>query len=172
MLSIRFLRTGRKKQPFFRLVVCDKRNPPKGGRFLELLGFYDPLTKKTNLNAERIKYWLSVGAKCSDTVHNLLVSKKIIEAEKIPVHKKKKKGKTEPARGPGDTQAHKEKSEEQAGTKAEIKEGEAEEKVNTGEKPVEKQEEPKEEKKAEAKEAETEIKEKPEKKEVKEGSEK
>jgi len=91
MLVIRFLRTGKKNQPFFRIVVTDKKNPPRGGRFLEIVGFYNPLTKEKNLKQDRIKYWLSVGAKPSDTVHNLLVKDKIIEDKKIPVHKKTKK---------------------------------------------------------------------------------
>jgi small subunit ribosomal protein S16 len=91
MLAIRLLRTGKKNQPFFRIVVTDKKNPPRGGRFLEIVGFYNPLTKERNLKQDRIKYWLSVGAKPSDTVHNLLVTDKIIEDKKIPVHKKTKK---------------------------------------------------------------------------------
>lgn len=94
MLSIRFLRLGKKSQPFFRLVVTDKRNPPKGGRFLESLGFYNPLTKEKKLNGERIKHWLSVGAKPSGSVHNLLISEGIIEGKKIPVHKKAKSAST------------------------------------------------------------------------------
>lgn len=87
MLVIRFFRTGKKHQPSFKIIVTDKRRPPKGGRFVEELGFYNPLTKEKVLKAERIKYWLSVGAKLSDTVHNLLVSEKIIEGKKIPSHK-------------------------------------------------------------------------------------
>lgn len=90
MLVIRFLRTGKKNQPFFRIVVTDKRNPPRAGRFLEILGFFNPLTKRKNLKKERIKYWLSVGAKSSARVHNLLIDGKIIEAKKINVYKKKK----------------------------------------------------------------------------------
>jgi len=91
MLVIRFLRVGKKNQPAFKIVVTDKRNPPRGGRFLEQVGFYNPLTKEKNLKIERIKYWLSVGAKPSDTVYNLLISEKIIEGKKIPLHKVKKK---------------------------------------------------------------------------------
>ena len=93
MLRIRFFRTGKKNQPFFRIVVTDKRNPPRGGRFLEILGFYNPLTKEKGLKKERIKYWLSVGAKPSNRVHNLLIEEKILEGEKIAVHKKKKEKK-------------------------------------------------------------------------------
>lgn len=91
MLSIRLFRTGKTNQPFFRLVVTDKRNAPKGGRFLEVLGSLDPRTKTNQLKAERIKYWISMGAKPSDTVHNLLVSNKVITGPKKAVHAKAKK---------------------------------------------------------------------------------
>ncbi len=89
MLRIRFFRIGKKNQPFFRIVVTDKRNPPQGGRFLEILGNFDPFTKETNLKPERIKYWLSVGAQPSNRVHNLLVENSVIEGQKRNVHKKK-----------------------------------------------------------------------------------
>lgn len=91
MLVIRFFRVGKKNQPSFKIVVTDKRKPPRAGRFLEQVGFYNPLTKEKVLKPERIKHWLSVGAKPSDTVHNLLVSEKIIEGKKIDLHKKTKK---------------------------------------------------------------------------------
>jgi len=91
MLTIRYLRTGKKNQPFYRVVVTDKKNPAKAGRFLEIVGFVNPFTKEKQIKADRIKYWLSVGAKTSDTVNNLLVQEKIIEAKKKAVHKKPKK---------------------------------------------------------------------------------
>jgi small subunit ribosomal protein S16 len=90
MLVIRFFRVGKKNQPSFKIVVTDKRNPPRGGKFVEEVGFWNPVTKEKVLRAERIKYWLAVGAQPSESVHNLLVSEKIIEGKKIPVHKKKK----------------------------------------------------------------------------------
>jgi len=90
MLVIRLFRVGKKNQPSFKIVVTDKRRPPRAGRFVEEVGFWNPLTKERVLKQERIKYWLSVGAKPSPTVHNLLVSEKIIEAKKIPAHKVKK----------------------------------------------------------------------------------
>ena len=93
MLVIRFLRVGKKNQPSFKIVVTDKRRPPRGGRFVEELGFYNPLKKEKVLREERIKHWLSVGAKPSDTVYNLLVKEGIIEGKKISVHKKPKKEK-------------------------------------------------------------------------------
>lgn len=96
MLTIRFLRVGKKNQPVFRIVVTDKKNAPKSGSFLEILGFYNPVTKEKNIKVDRIKYWLSVGAQSSDTVHNLLIREKIIEGKKISSHKKKKEKEDKP----------------------------------------------------------------------------
>jgi small subunit ribosomal protein S16 len=95
MLVIRFFRVGKKRQPSFKIVVIDKRKPPRSGRFVEEVGFYNPLTKEKILRRERIKYWLSVGAKPSPTVFNLLVSEKILEDKKNPKHKAKEKVKKE-----------------------------------------------------------------------------
>ncbi len=95
MLSIRLFRTGKKNQPFFKIVVTDKKNPPRGGRFLEELGFINPLTKEKSIKGERAKYWISKGAKPSDSVYNVLISEKIIEGKKTPVHAKKKVDKKE-----------------------------------------------------------------------------
>lgn len=72
MLKIRLLRRGKKGQPFFKIVVVEKHRAPKTGRFVEELGYFDPITKKLNLKRERIQYWLRVGAKMSQTVRNLL----------------------------------------------------------------------------------------------------
>jgi len=91
MLVIRFLRVSKKNQPSFKIVVVDKRRSSKSGRFLEEVGFYNPLTKEKVLKAERIKYWLSKGVQPSPTVHNLLIKEKILEGKKKPVHKKSKK---------------------------------------------------------------------------------
>jgi small subunit ribosomal protein S16 len=93
MLTIRLTRKGKKNQPFFRVVVIDKRSSTRGGRSVEDVGYVDPLKKRRSFNAERIQYWLSKGAQASATVHNLLVSEKIIEADKIHVSKLSKKAK-------------------------------------------------------------------------------
>lgn len=98
MLKIRFFRVGKKNQPSFKIVVTDKKNPPRGGRFLEEVGFYNPLTKEKILRPARIKFWLERGAKPSNSVHNLLVKEGIIKAEKKPVHKKPKKKEEKPKR--------------------------------------------------------------------------
>jgi small subunit ribosomal protein S16 len=91
MLKIRFLRVGKKHQPSFKIVVTDSRNPPQGGRFVEQVGFYNPLTKEKILKPERIRYWLEKGAQPSDVVYNLLIKERIMKGKKKPVHKRPKK---------------------------------------------------------------------------------
>ncbi|MFH1392385.1 MAG: 30S ribosomal protein S16 [bacterium] len=81
MLKIRFTRTGKKNQPHYRIVVIEHWRKPKG-KCIETLGSYNPRSKEAPLKKERILYWLSVGAKCSPTVHNLLISQKIIKGSK------------------------------------------------------------------------------------------
>lgn len=78
MLAIRLARYGKKKKPFYRVVVMDKRRP-RNGRFVEVVGTYDPLKKplEIRLDAERIRYWLGCGAQPSDTVRSLIRREKI-----------------------------------------------------------------------------------------------
>ncbi len=78
MLAIRLARIGKRKKPFYRVVLIDKRRP-RGGRFVEVLGTYDPLKKpaEVKLNADRIKYWLGCGAQPSDTVRSFLHNQKL-----------------------------------------------------------------------------------------------
>ncbi len=78
MLSIRLARIGKKKTPFYRVVVLDKRRP-RNGRTLEVVGTYDPLKKPAaiQLDAERIKYCMDHGAQPSDTVRSFLRDQKI-----------------------------------------------------------------------------------------------
>lgn len=90
MLKIRLQRIGRKNDPSFRVVLTDSKNSTKSGRFLEILGTYNPKAGVKVLEAEKIKYWMSKGAKCSDTMHNFLVHDKIIEGKKVNVLPKKK----------------------------------------------------------------------------------
>jgi len=98
MLVIRFFRIGKKDQASFKIVVTDKKRASGRGRFVEEVGFYNPLTKEKGLKEDRIKYWISVGAQPSDTVYNLLVSSGIVEGKKRDVHKKAKE-KEKPAEG-------------------------------------------------------------------------
>ena len=93
MLKVRLQRIGKKNQAYFRVVVTEHTTKPKG-RYLELLGSYDPHKNELKVKEERVKYWLSKGAQLSPTLNNLLVGRKIIEGEKVKVWKaKKKKGK-------------------------------------------------------------------------------
>lgn len=87
---IKFQRVGRKNDPAFRVVVTEKRSKPKSGE-LEVLGSFHPKTKETVLKNERILYWMSKGAKPSNTAHNLLVSKGVIKGDKKSVVKIAKK---------------------------------------------------------------------------------
>lgn len=115
MLVIRFFRIGKKNQPAFKIIVTDKRKPPRGGRFVEELGSWNPLTKKKTFKKERIEYWLSVGANPSDSIYNLLIKEKILKGKKIPLHKKgknKEENKTEEPKKEIQPEKEKEKKEE------------------------------------------------------------
>jgi small subunit ribosomal protein S16 len=90
MLALRLKRIGKKHQAAFRLVVGERRSKLKGD-YTEDLGWYNPGLEKAEFNKERVKYWMSVGAKPSDTVYNLLVSFKVIDGKKIANHKQPKK---------------------------------------------------------------------------------
>jgi small subunit ribosomal protein S16 len=74
-VRIRMMSLGRKHRPFYRIVAIDGRQP-RDGRYLEELGSYDPMVPNTDervkLNADRVKHWLSVGAKPSEKLAVLL----------------------------------------------------------------------------------------------------
>jgi small subunit ribosomal protein S16 len=89
MLKIRLQRIGRKNDPSFRAVLTDSKNSTKSGRFLEILGTYNPKAGETNFKGERVKYWVSKGAQLSDTMHNFMVHQKVIEGKKVNVLSKK-----------------------------------------------------------------------------------
>lgn len=74
-------RVGRRNDPAFRVVLTEKRSKPKSGQ-QEILGSFHPKTKETVLKNERILYWISKGAQTSDTVHNLLISKGVMQGKK------------------------------------------------------------------------------------------
>src|ERR1700716_3817577 len=78
VLTIRLSRIGKKKKPFYRVVVIE-RTRPRDGRVKEAVGTYDPLKKpaEIKLDAERVKYWLGQGAQPSDTGRRFLKLKKI-----------------------------------------------------------------------------------------------
>ncbi len=82
MLKIRFQRIGRRKNPSFRIIVAQSTIGPKSGKFIEKLGFYNPIEKTKGIDKERVLHWIKQGAIMSDTAHNLFVSEKIIEGKK------------------------------------------------------------------------------------------
>jgi small subunit ribosomal protein S16 len=96
MLAIKLQRVGKKHQPSYRLVVAEKRSkmaaPP-----VEDLGAYNPFTKATTFNGERVAYWLGVGARPTLTVHNLLVAQGLLSAPKRAVKMKRKAAAPAPA---------------------------------------------------------------------------
>lgn len=80
MVKIRLKRVGAKKQPFYRVVIADARSP-RNGRFIEEIGYYNPLTDPVDIkiDAEKAKTWLTNGAQPTDTVRALLKKSGIIE---------------------------------------------------------------------------------------------
>lgn len=87
---IRLQRIGRKNDPSFRIVVTDKRESTTSTRFADIVGTYQPKAGAIDIDAEKVTKWLKNGAKASPTVHNMLVTKKIIDAKKINVLPKHK----------------------------------------------------------------------------------
>ena len=81
MVRIRLRRVGRKKQPYFRIVVADSKSP-RDGRFVEVIGHYNPRLAKAgfDVNTARANYWLDVGALPSDTVRSLLRRAGVLKA--------------------------------------------------------------------------------------------
>lgn len=95
-VKIRLKRMGAKKRPFYRVVVADARSP-RDGRFIESVGFYDPLKnpKVFQVDDERIKHWMATGARPSDAVRELLERQGSLPATAHPVRTK-----TGPKRAP------------------------------------------------------------------------
>ena len=79
-VKIRLKRMGMKKEPFYRIVVTDSRSP-RDGRFIEEIGYYNPMTQPAEIkvDGERAKYWLVSGAQPTDTVRVLLKKTGVIE---------------------------------------------------------------------------------------------
>jgi small subunit ribosomal protein S16 len=89
MLMMRLQRVGRKNDPSYRIVVVDKRTGPKSNKHVDHLGSYSPKLGHIIIDGEKAKHWLSKGVKASNTMHNILVSQKVIEGKKINVLPKK-----------------------------------------------------------------------------------
>jgi len=82
MLKMRLQRIGRKNNPSYRVIVTDSRNAPSRGLPVDQVGTYEPRLDRVEIDAEKVKKWLGHGVQASDTVHNLLITKKIIEGKK------------------------------------------------------------------------------------------
>jgi small subunit ribosomal protein S16 len=89
MLMIRFQRIGRKNDPAFRMAVLEKTAGPKAGKYVDLVGTYNPRTKAMTVDGDRIKDWVAKGAQLSPSLSNLLIDKGIIEGKKVNVLPKK-----------------------------------------------------------------------------------
>jgi len=92
MLKIRLQKVGKKNAPSYRIVLAEHTSKPQG-KFIEILGFYNPRLKQKGFKKERIEHWIAKGAKPSPTVHNLLIDEKIIQGEKLRAWKAKKRAK-------------------------------------------------------------------------------
>ena len=78
-VKIRLRRMGQKKAPFYRVVVADSRSP-RDGRFIEEIGYYNPMTNPADIkiDAEKAKTWLTTGAQPTETVKSLLKKSEIL----------------------------------------------------------------------------------------------
>ncbi len=96
MLAIRFLRSGRTNQAFFRVVLTQKSNPPKS-KFIKVFGWYNPKTKESSLDKEEILEWVGKGAKPSNSLAKLLIANNITHKHivYVPDAPGKKKAKSE-----------------------------------------------------------------------------
>ena len=82
MLTIRLQRTGKKKQADFRIVLAEKTFSVSK-KHQEILGTYNPHKKVFKVNEERVKYWISQHVSFSPTVHNLFITNKLMEGQKV-----------------------------------------------------------------------------------------
>ncbi|MDD2445465.1 MAG: 30S ribosomal protein S16 [Clostridia bacterium] len=82
-VKIRLTRMGDKKSPFYRVVVADSKSP-RDGKFIEILGTYNPLTNpaEIKIDGEKVKTWINNGAKPTDTAKDILAKAGIIVKEK------------------------------------------------------------------------------------------
>lgn len=86
---IRFQRIGRKNDAAFRMAVLEKTAGPKAGKYVDLVGTYNPKTKQITYKAERIQEWIAKGAQVSPSLKNLLIKNGVLTGEKTAVISKK-----------------------------------------------------------------------------------
>ena len=122
-LRIRLARGGAKKRPFYRIVVADSRSP-RDGRFIEKIGFYNPMVPKDHperirIDEDRAKHWLSVGATPSDRVARMFGTANLIEMPAIPQQTKKNQPKAKAQERMKEAEEAKKAAEEAAKAEAE-----------------------------------------------------
>jgi len=90
LLKIRLARVGKKKQPTYRVVIADSRSP-RDGRYVEIVGTYNPRTEPTTflIDEEKVKGWLSKGAQPTTVLHKLLAKQGLMQAPTFPAPKPK-----------------------------------------------------------------------------------
>lgn len=79
---IKMAKVGKKNKKVFKIVITEKTKDPYG-RALEILGSYDPYTKKLEVKADRVKHWISQGAQMTASINNLFVDNKIVDGKKV-----------------------------------------------------------------------------------------
>lgn len=128
MLHIRLRRAGKKKQPIYRLIVCEKTKDPWGD-YLENLGTFNPRSTPPaiNLKTDHIKEWITKGAQCSDTVWNLFVDQGIVKGDKRKTMDLSMKRHAKMEKAGADKKAAEEAKVAKAAAEAEAKRKEAEE---------------------------------------------
>jgi len=91
-VSIRLRREGAKNSPYYKVVVADRRSP-RDGKFIEIIGTYDPKIpgRNSTLKIDRVEYWISKGAQPSDTVRSLIKKNKKATATAQPPAKAEQK---------------------------------------------------------------------------------
>ncbi len=189
-VRLRLRRMGRKKRPFYRIVAADQRSP-RDGRFIETLGYYNPLDKPhtVEIDEERVMYWLSQGAQPSTTVNSLLrrqgillkreLQKQGLDQAKIEEELKKwellqlerqKRREAKEAQAKAEKKKKKEEDqpEEEAAAEAEVKTEEAVAPAEKAEQPAEAEAQPEVEAAEEKAETEAPVEEKPAAEEQKE----
>ena len=93
-VKIRLSRGGRKKLPFYHIVAADERSP-RDGRFIEKLGFWNPITKELNWNVELVNKWLSQGAQPTERLQKLILKEGLGSDKQRAAYQKSVDRKTE-----------------------------------------------------------------------------
>ena len=132
MLRIRLSRAGRKKQPFFKIVVIPKSAGTKSRNYKAELGTHDPVNEETTIDTELARSWIAKGAQPTDTVHNLFIKHGVITGRKKEAHDKdpvepKEEEKDEKEEVEESTEDDEEKTEESAEEEEKAEEDDKEE---------------------------------------------